>query len=147
VSKKKNLDQVNPQTESKVRILAIETATDVSSVALFEDGVFVSLQENHSNRTHARLVTVMIERLLQDMELKAADLNAVCVARGPGSYTGLRVGVSVAKGLCMALDIPLLSLSSLEALAWSVADFAFENGRLHLPDDRCPPDGSIHPTI
>ncbi len=124
MSKKKNLDQVNPQTDSKVRILAIETATDVSSVALFEDGILVSLQENHSNRTHARLVTVMIERLLQDMELKASDLNAVCVARGPGSYTGLRVGVSVAKGLCMALDIPLLSLSSLEALAWSVVDFA-----------------------
>ena len=124
MSKKKNLDQVHSQAESKVRILAIETATDVSSVALFEDGKLVSLQENHSNRTHARLVTVMIERLLQDMELKAADLDAVCVARGPGSYTGLRVGVSVAKGLCMALDIPLLSLSSLEALAWSVADFA-----------------------
>ncbi|HEX2900517.1 MAG TPA: tRNA (adenosine(37)-N6)-threonylcarbamoyltransferase complex dimerization subunit type 1 TsaB, partial [Bacteroidia bacterium] len=120
----KNLNEGSPQTDSKVRILAIETATDVSSVALFEDGNLVSLQENHSNRTHARLVTVMIERLLQDMELKASDLDAVCVARGPGSYTGLRVGVSVAKGLCMALDIPLLSVGSLEALAWSVADIA-----------------------
>lgn len=124
MSKKKNL---NPATEGLAparRILAIETATDVSSVALFEDGKLVGLQENHANRTHARLVTVMIERLLQDIEWVPRDLSAVCVAKGPGSYTGLRVGVSVAKGLCMALDIPLLSISSLEALAWSVKDVA-----------------------
>lgn len=106
------------------RILAIETATDVSSVALFEEGRLVALQENHSNRTHARLVTVMIDRILQDLELRPQDLSAVAVAKGPGSYTGLRVGVSVAKGLCMALEIPLLSVGSLEALAWSVQDIA-----------------------
>ena len=107
-----------------MRILAIETATDVSSVALFEDGHLVALQENHANRTHARLVTVMIDRMLHDLELRPTDLSAVSVAKGPGSYTGLRVGVSVAKGLCMALDIPLLSVGSLEALAWSVTELA-----------------------
>lgn len=109
---------------SSHRILAIETATDVSSVAIFEDGVLKALQENHANRTHARLVTVMVERMLQDLEWKTTDLSAVAVAKGPGSYTGLRVGVSVAKGLCMALDIPLLSVGSLEALASSVVDIA-----------------------
>lgn len=124
MSKKKNLQADTQATPSKVRILAIETATAVSSVALFEDGLLVALQEIHSNRTHARLVTVMIERLLQDLDLRPADLSAVAVAKGPGSYTGLRVGVSVAKGLCMALDIPLLSVGSLEALAMSVTDFA-----------------------
>jgi tRNA threonylcarbamoyladenosine biosynthesis protein TsaB len=124
VSKKKNLQAEAADLLPKVRILAIETATNVSSVALFEDGLLVALQENHANRTHARLVTVMIERLLQDLDLRPTDLSAVAVAKGPGSYTGLRVGVSVAKGLCMALDIPLLSVGSLEALAWSVVDVA-----------------------
>jgi tRNA threonylcarbamoyladenosine biosynthesis protein TsaB len=124
VSKKKNLQAVEPSQAPGSRILAIETATDVSSVALFEGGLLVALQENHANRTHARLVTVMIDRMLQDLELKPSDLSAVAVAKGPGSYTGLRVGVSVAKGLCMALDIPLLSVGSLEALAWSVTDLA-----------------------
>jgi tRNA threonylcarbamoyladenosine biosynthesis protein TsaB len=124
VSEKKNLNATAAEPGSKVRILAIETATDVSSVALAEDGRLVAIQEIHANRSHARLVTVMTERLLADMDWQAADLSAVCVAKGPGSYTGLRVGVSVAKGFCLALDIPLLSLGSLEALAWSVADVA-----------------------
>ncbi len=124
MSKKKNHSLDAVARPAKHRILALETATNVSSVAIFEDGILVALQENHALRTHAKLVTVMIDRLLQDLELKPADLSAVAVARGPGSYTGLRVGVSVAKGLCMALDIPLLSVGSLEALAWSVADFA-----------------------
>lgn len=126
MSKKKILQAADQQPDTKARILALETATDVSSVALFEDGVLVALQEVHSNRTHARLVTVMIERMLQDLELRPSDLSAVCVAKGPGSYTGLRVGVSVAKGLCMALEIPLLSVSSLESLAHSVQDVALQ---------------------
>lgn len=124
MAKKKNLIPNAVQPVSRTRILCIETATDVSSIALFEDGNLITLQENHAHRTHARLVTVMIQRMLHDVGMQPADLSAVCVARGPGSYTGLRVGVSVAKGLCMALDIPLLSLGSLEALALSVSDLA-----------------------
>jgi tRNA threonylcarbamoyladenosine biosynthesis protein TsaB len=123
VSRKKNQATTLP-TAPVYRILAIETATDVSSIALHEGGKLVALQENHANRTHAKLVTVMIDRLLKDLELRPSDLAAVVVAKGPGSYTGLRVGVSVAKGLCMALDIPLLSLGSLDALAHSVLDMA-----------------------
>jgi tRNA threonylcarbamoyladenosine biosynthesis protein TsaB len=124
VSKKKEPSMAPPGAHRAVRILAIETATAVSSAALFEDGVLVALQEVHSRRTHARLLTVMIDRLLQDAEATPSGLSAVCVARGPGSYTGLRVGVSVAKGLCMALDIPLLGISSLMGLALSVQDLA-----------------------
>lgn len=124
MSKKKNLAAEAPSTAGTRYILAIETATDVSSVALFDGEKLVALQENHSNRTHARLVTVMIERMLQDVDLRPRDLAAIAVTKGPGSYTGLRVGVSVAKGLCMALDLPLLSVGSLQALAWSVRDVA-----------------------
>lgn len=133
MSRKKNLNSDPEGLAPARRILAIETATEVSSVALFEDGRLVGLRENHANRTHARLVTVMIDRLLQDLEWTPRDLSAVCVAKGPGSYTGLRVGVSVAKGLCMALDIPLLSVSSLEALAWSVRDVAAAMGAQICP--------------
>jgi tRNA threonylcarbamoyladenosine biosynthesis protein TsaB len=124
VSKKKNLSDKAQAAPVPIRILAIETATDVSSVALFEDGRLIALRENHASRTHARLATVMIEGMLSDLELRPSDLAAIAVAKGPGSYTGLRVGVSVAKGLCMALDIPLLGVGSLEGLAWSVRDFA-----------------------
>jgi tRNA threonylcarbamoyladenosine biosynthesis protein TsaB len=124
VSKKKILPEQAQDASPRTLILAIETATDVSSVALFDAGRLIALRENHASRTHARLATVLIEGMLSDLELKMVDLSAVVVAKGPGSYTGLRVGVSVAKGLCMALDIPLLSVGSLEALAWSVGDFA-----------------------
>jgi tRNA threonylcarbamoyladenosine biosynthesis protein TsaB len=124
VTKKKNQAQGPTGLPPARRILALETATDVSSVALFEDGRLVAIQENHAHRTHARLVTVMIERLFSDMEWEPTALGAVVVAKGPGSYTGLRVGVSVAKGMAMALDIPLLSLGSLEALACAAAPVA-----------------------
>lgn len=124
MAKNKNNSPSESEPKSVVRILALETATNVSSVALFEDGTLVALQENHAGRTHAKLITVMIDRVLKDVDLSAESLSAVAVAMGPGSYTGLRVGVSTAKGLCMALDLPLIGVGSLQALASSVADFA-----------------------
>jgi tRNA threonylcarbamoyladenosine biosynthesis protein TsaB len=105
-------------------ILALETATGVSSVALYQGPALMGLYEFQTDRLHARLVSVMVDRLLTDMGLQPDALQAVGMGAGPGSYTGLRVGVSVAKGLCMALDIPLLAINSLEALAWSVQDVA-----------------------
>ena len=114
-------------------ILALETATAVSSVALYGDGKLVGQYTFHTDRLHAKLISVMVERLLTDLELKPSDLDAVGMGSGPGSYTGLRVGVSVAKGLCMALDIPLLAMNSLEALAWGVQDFARVRGALICP--------------
>jgi tRNA threonylcarbamoyladenosine biosynthesis protein TsaB len=105
-------------------ILALETATGVSSVALYRGASLVGLYEFHTDKLHARLVSVMVDRLLTDLSLQPDTLAAVGMGAGPGSYTGLRVGVSVAKGLCMALDIPLLAVNSLEALAWSVQDVA-----------------------
>jgi tRNA threonylcarbamoyladenosine biosynthesis protein TsaB len=105
-------------------VLALETSTGVSSVAAFEAGKLLGVIEYHANKLHARLITVMIDQLLSDLSLKPTDLAAIAVSAGPGSYTGLRVGVSTAKGLAMALDIPLLSVGSLETLAHSVTDFA-----------------------
>lgn len=114
-------------------ILALETATSVSSAALFDGDELLGVVSYHARKTHARLLTVMIDRLLSDLAISPDQLAAVGISGGPGSYTGLRVGVSTAKGLAMAQDIPLLSVSSLEAVAWSVQDLAQATGALIVP--------------
>ncbi|MEL7532898.1 MAG: tRNA (adenosine(37)-N6)-threonylcarbamoyltransferase complex dimerization subunit type 1 TsaB [Bacteroidota bacterium] len=110
----------------KQTFLAIESATDIGSVAVFEDGVLMGSIEIRKKKSHAKLLTPMVQQLLTDLALSPADLDAIAVSKGPGSYTGLRVGVSTAKGLCMALDKPLLSFGSLEALAWQAKGLASE---------------------
>lgn len=105
-------------------ILAIETATSLGSVALFSGATLLGQIDIRRERSHARLLTPMIKTLLHDLQVKPSALAAIAVAKGPGSYTGLRVGVSTAKGLCMALDKPLLSIGSLEGLAWQVRELA-----------------------
>lgn len=97
-------------------ILCIETGTDVCSVALSKDGRPVSLREE-TGREHARNVAVFTEELFRETDLDMRDLDAVAVGKGPGSYTGLRIGTSFAKGLCYALGIPLVAVDSLEAMA------------------------------
>ncbi len=100
-----------------IRLLHIETSTKVCSVALSENGVLKDFIETHSDRyIHAEKLTLFIEELLQRNAWKMDALSAIVVSGGPGSYTGLRIGVSTAKGLCFALDIPLISVSSLDAL-------------------------------
>lgn len=97
-------------------ILSIETGTDVCSVALSEDGVLKSLRESHEGRDHAKNLAVYISEVLTEYDLKVSDLDAVAVGMGPGSYTGLRIGVSIAKGLCYAENKPLIGINSLESL-------------------------------
>lgn len=121
MAKKKKIKEAPPR---EPLILAIESATGVSSVALFEADRLLGVVDLHANRLHAKLVTVLVERLLSDLSVGMSEVAAIAVAAGPGSYTGLRVGVSIAKGLAMALDKPLLSVGSLEALATSVQDMA-----------------------
>ena len=96
----------------------------LGSVALFEGDQLLGLLEYRRAKSHARLLAPMIQTLLNDLEVDRSQLAAIAVAKGPGSYTGLRVGVSTAKGLCMALDKPLLSINSLEGLAWKVQSLA-----------------------
>ncbi|MEO0468707.1 MAG: tRNA (adenosine(37)-N6)-threonylcarbamoyltransferase complex dimerization subunit type 1 TsaB [Bacteroidota bacterium] len=114
-------------------ILAIETATMIGSVAVFEGEKLLGSIDMRRAKSHARLLTPMIQTLLKDLEIEPQALSAVAVAKGPGSYTGLRVGVSTAKGLCYALDKPLLSLGSLEGLAWSVQSLAHSLDALICP--------------
>ena len=97
-------------------ILCIETGTDVCSVGLAENGELVALRES-CGRDHARNVAVYVDELLRERDIDADEIDAIAVGKGPGSYTGLRIGVSFAKGLCYALGIPLLAIDSLRSLA------------------------------
>ena len=102
-------------------ILAIETATKNCSVALAKDGVTILCKEiAEEGYSHAERLHVFIEQLLAELELSYKDLSAIAVSQGPGSYTGLRIGVSAAKGLCYALDIPLIAIDTLASLASQV---------------------------
>lgn len=102
-----------------VRLLHIETATKVCSVAISENGQLKDVVEEHSDKyIHSEKLTLFIEEILQKNQWNLKALNAVVVTSGPGSYTGLRIGVSTAKGLCYALGIPLISVGAIESIAY-----------------------------
>jgi len=104
-------------------ILCIETATTNCSVALSVNGSVIALKEDNSKGySHAEFLHVYIDVVLKDAQLDKGHLDAIAVSMGPGSYTGLRIGVSAAKGLCFALDIPLIAIATLESLATKVKD-------------------------
>ncbi len=98
------------------RIILIETSTALCSTALAEDGAIVSYRESSAPKAHASLTAVFIQEMLQERGLNLTDCDAVCVSMGPGSYTGLRVGVSTAKGLCFGSKKPLLAVGTLDTL-------------------------------
>ncbi len=98
------------------RILLIETSTAQLSVALAEDGLVVASRTSGEPRMQASLTAPFVQEVLDGKGLSVRDLDAVCVGKGPGSYTGLRVGVSTAKGLCFGAGIPLLSAGTLDVL-------------------------------
>lgn len=98
-------------------ILLIETATTSCSVALSEGGKVIAVKEANERNIHASHITLFIEEVMNIAGKLYSELNAVAVSKGPGSYTGLRIGVSTAKGLCYALNIPLLSVNTLESMA------------------------------
>lgn len=104
--------------------LAIDTGTATGSVALFEGDRLLALQECHLDKAHARTLMPMIDAVLAIAGVDKRALEAIAVTEGPGSYTGLRIGVSTAKGLCMALNKPLVVVSSLAVLANRVQPWA-----------------------
>lgn len=98
-------------------ILQIETSTTNCSVALAQNGKVLSHKNINQRNIHAEVITVFIGEVLSENDLKFAELDAVAVSSGPGSYTGLRIGVSTAKGLCFSLDKPLIAVETLLAMA------------------------------
>lgn len=104
-------------------ILSIETATPVCSVGLYTDGKLQALFESYLDKSHSKHLTIIIQEVIRSAELTFSDIDAIAVSKGPGSYTGLRIGTSTAKGLCYGLDIPLISVDTLEAMAHGVSGY------------------------
>ena len=98
------------------RLILIETSTALCSAALAEDGVITSYRESSAPKAHASLTAVFIQEMLAEKGLTIADCDAICVSMGPGSYTGLRVGVSTAKGLCFGSGKPMIAVGTLDTL-------------------------------
>lgn len=111
-------------------ILNIETSTEVCSVVLSKNGELLYEKVSSDGLNHSELLTVFIEQIFSENKIKLSDLDAVAVSKGPGSYTGLRIGVSVAKGLCYALNIPLIAISTLD----SMGIFTSKNASLFVND-------------
>lgn len=112
-------------------ILHLETATTNCSVSIATDGKMLVLKENNAaNYSHSEQLHVYIKEALEEASLLFSDLAAVAISKGPGSYTGLRIGVSAAKGLCFSLDIPLISVLTLQSMAHQVD---LKSGELVIP--------------
>ena len=114
-------------------ILNIETSTEVCSVTLAENGQTLFQKESHEGLNHSKLLTVFIEELFEENNFEKSRLDAVAVSKGPGSYTGLRIGVSVAKGLCYGLNIPLIGIGSIEAMGVHAAEESDKKDMLFCP--------------
>lgn len=103
-------------------ILNLETATTVCSVSLAKGGHLLSLKEQNGEYSHSENLTLFIENVLLQANFKLSDIDAIAVSKGPGSYTGLRIGVSTAKGLCYSLNKPLIAINTLQHISLSVSE-------------------------
>ena len=99
-------------------ILNIETSTEVCSVCISRNGEILSVREDLNGRNHSRLLTVYIQECLDELKLETSNLDAVSISAGPGSYTGLRIGVSAAKGICFASNLPFIAVCPLQTMAY-----------------------------
>ena len=101
-------------------ILCLETATPVCSVALNENCCTIAMRETEGQNAHSEKITNFIREVMEVANIGYSQLDAVAVSKGPGSYTGLRIGVSTAKGICYAADLPLMAIDTLEAMAYGM---------------------------
>lgn len=114
-------------------ILNIETSTEICSVCISDGLQILAKKEISDEKSHASKLTVFIQEFFEQLKIKASDLSAVAVSQGPGSYTGLRIGVSTAKGIAYASGIPLIALDSFKALALKVKT-EFEKKNQNIAD-------------
>jgi len=111
-------------------ILSLETSTNVCSVALHADGMLKFIAEVHEDQAHAAKLAVLIDQLFSTSGIGPNQLSGVAVSAGPGSYTGLRIGTSTAKGLCYALNVPLIAVGTLELLSFPLLRLNFSGAVL-----------------
>ncbi len=117
-----------------IRILCIETSLDYCSVSIIEDGKVIDSENINIKKSHSEFILILIKDLLKRIKISLNQLSAIAVSEGPGSYTGLRIGVSTAKGLCFSLDLPLLSVNSLDLMIYDVKKKnLIESGSLLCP--------------
>ncbi len=110
-------------------ILGIETAASICSVALVRDGKLLAIRESAGAKEHSAALTGYIAEVFAEAGLEYSQADALAVSMGPGSYTGLRIGVSSAKGLCYALDKPFIAVDTLKSLAWQALQLCREQGK------------------
>lgn len=114
-------------------ILSIETSTSICSVAVHKEGKLMANADLYLEKSHSNSLTPLIEQILKHCDLSMSEIQAVAVSSGPGSYTGLRIGLSTAKGLCYALDLPLISISSLDSMIVQVFNYYHQEGLVYIP--------------
>lgn len=114
-------------------ILCIETSTTSCSVALAKNGKVIALRENNDGMNHSVLTAPYIDEVLKEHNITTQELDAVAVSMGPGSYTGLRIGVSLAKGICYGAKIPLISIPTLQALTIQAVAQTNDSNALYIP--------------
>jgi tRNA threonylcarbamoyladenosine biosynthesis protein TsaB len=124
--------------KSNPLLLLLETATGVCSVALAEGQRVLSIRNNVTEREHASLLTVYIQQVMDEAGKNLSELDAIVISRGPGSYTGLRIGVATAKGICFSLDKPLIAIDTPLAMAYEY---------VHLHKDTLPENYFLVPVI
>ncbi|MFC2121976.1 tRNA (adenosine(37)-N6)-threonylcarbamoyltransferase complex dimerization subunit type 1 TsaB, partial [Bacteroidota bacterium] len=98
----------------------IESSSNICSIALSRNGKLISLKESDIEKSHAEKLTVFIEEILEENNIPVNTIDAIAVSKGPGSYTGLRIGVSVAKGMCYALKKPLIAIDTMQLLSQEI---------------------------
>lgn len=108
-------------------ILCLETSTAVCSVALVDNSNVIALRESLDGQNHAEKITIFIDEVMKEANISYNELEAIAVSKGPGSYTGLRIGVSTAKGLCYAIEKPLIAIDTLAAMMEGFLDNNFDN--------------------
>lgn len=114
-------------------ILNIETSTPVCSASISENGKEISGRVSFDDKSHATMLSIYVNQIFNETGITAKQLSAVAVSQGPGSYTGLRIGVSLAKGICYAANVPLIAVNTLQAMALMAKEQSSKNYNLYCP--------------
>tara|TARA_B000000475_G_scaffold257845_1_gene239416 strand:+ start:5185 stop:5883 length:699 start_codon:yes stop_codon:yes gene_type:complete len=115
------------------KILCIDTTSEFCSISLFENKILIENSNSKIERSHSKLIIKLIDDILTNNKLKAKELDAFSISKGPGSYTGLRIGLSSIKGFCYALDKPLIALNTLKVLAESALEYIEDKDSILCP--------------